>query len=241
MNLIKPIAFTAALLVLSFAIQLDAQDLGGLPGAGGDLGGAGGGLEDQIIDMVNDAGGPANTGGGGGGNDGGDFDLDSVIDQNMVEIAPDARQNAGFIGASVVAEREDENRQFRFIGARGSGDGAGAAPRAGTAGGGGGGGGGAAERIRIQRSTPVRARLVPRFSAPRLAPRTVTSRVTTRLNSLPATRQFANSMNVSMQGRTAVISGNARNQGQVNRISRQLRLEPGVSRIVNRVSVPRSR
>ena len=98
---------------------------------------------------------------------------------------------------------------------------------------------GANSSPRVQRSAPVRARLVPRFSAPRIAPAAVSTRVNQRLSSLPATRRFAGSMNVSVQGRTAFVNGSRLSSSQMSRVSRQLRLEPGIRRVVNRNSFGR--
>lgn len=231
-SLIKNLPVLVAVSTLLFVSQAQAQDDG---------------LANDIINQVNNNGGgvadagttgaTGATGGTGGGTDGvGDgLNLDNIFDR-QIEITPDERQNTGFVGASQSAERgENASRlQFRFIGLVNENDAAtGGAnnvtpnrPNQGAA--------NNNSSPRVQRARPVRARLVPRFSAPRVAPAAVSARVNQRLSSLPSTRRLASSMNVSVQGRTAFVNSSGMSQQQMSRVSRQLRLEPGIRRVVSR-------
>ena len=250
--------FAAGFLILVFALagQTSAQD-GGLGGLGGGLGGGGGGVDsdvltDQIIDAVDDGGGVGGGVGGGLGTGGGvttggnGADFDEIANETFnqqVEVPTDERNARGFIGVS--SEDADSVLMpdgFRFVGANRDSV---TLNTTNPGGGGPGGGGGGAQSINvsdgifINRTNPTRARLVPRFRSPNYSPNFVSGRVNQRLSALPSTRSARNSMNVVMQGSTAIIRGNAQNREQMMRIARQLRLEPGVSRVVSQVSVNR--
>ena len=200
-----------------------------------------GDLESDILDAVNDAGGPAadgNTGttGGGGFGDGGGFGEGLGFEPIEVEVNADMRSQRGFVGVS-LQDPDSVFPEYRFVGANSdtittnsSSGGGGIAGRNA-----GGDGTGNTNGFNVDRTTPIRSRVVRAFRAPTIAPVSIANRVNRRLSSLPATRQFSDSMDVAMRGRTAVISGTARSQTQIDRVKRQLRLEPGVSRIETQV------
>ena len=220
----------------------------------------GGDLNAQITNAVQNGGGPATTGttnttvtttgttggtAGGGGELGSPETIGTGIDAAVfdvgVEVMPNERELRGFIGGSVInADATILENGFEFVGHNElpPADNAGTivnppAPRGGRA------AINVSDGIFVERTNPVRARLVSAFAAPRLAPRAVSNRFNQRVRTLPATQAFSNSMNVVMAGSTAVIRGTAQNREQLMRMARQLRLEPGVSRVVSQVSVGR--
>lgn len=221
-SMIKRLSVLTALLTFAITVPVYAQIDGG-------------DLTNDILNQVGDGGAPgAAPGGLGGGAPTGGLGS-NVGDREQALIVPDERQTSGFVGSSVSAERGENftGQEFRFVGPIATGDGAGGAGGGNrNVGGNLGGAAGATSTNRVQRATPVRARLVPRFRAPRVAPAAVSTRVNQRLSSLPATRRFAGSMNVSVQGRTAVINSRGLSTQQMSRVSRQLRLEPGIRRVV---------
>ncbi len=199
-------------------------------------------LTNDIINQVNDGGGAATTNTGTVGTTGnattgatGDVNTDPEItfDETMIDIEPDARNERGFVGIS-IASPDPILADFRFVGPQGDSVTAGSTtvnnPRPA------GGLGGTTENgFNVFRTTPIRTRIVRSFRAPTVSPSFVSTRVNRRLAQLPATRQFSRSMNVIMQGRTAIIAGTAESQTQIDRLRRQLRLEPGVSKIETQV------
>jgi hypothetical protein len=260
----KMLAKTMCGLVILFAgmMFLTTVQVLGQGGLGDGLGGNGidpDALTGDIINAVNSGGGVGGgnttqnqfTGGdGASGTGGSDFQNSEFMDTEIM-VVPNERQ-LGFVGATVNGSVAME-REFQFVGPRLESSSAGGGATGGglgTVGGGlagslsgglgGLGGLGTASTLptsgfEVVRPSPIRAQIVPRFIPRPVASSFVASRVNQRINSLPATRQFASSMNVAIQGRTAIITGTARNQEQVNRIQRQLRLEPGISRVESRV------
>jgi hypothetical protein len=247
----KILVFSLAIVAFSVVSTAYGQGLGDLGGdLGGNIGGdLGGGdlnqqdLSDQIFDAVEQGGGPANTTGNTIGNTGGGAGGIGTPAENStfdmeVEVAEDQRNSRGFVGISLIDS--DEALEFKFVGPR-AGDTAGASARTptnfGRGGGGFGGGSNVTSGVFVNRGNPVRTRLVPRFQARQVSPIATASRFNSRLQSLPINQNSRNSMRVVMQGNTAVIRGNAQNREQMMKIARQLRLEPGVSRIVSQVSI----
>ena len=244
-----------SLLVVALSVnQCGAQDLGGLGGAGTG-GGAidGDALSNQIFDAVDAGGGPANTtnqttgntnttGGNTGGNPNPTAPMPGVVENSTfdleVPVPVDQRNRRGFVGASF--DNPDEvvlPEGFKFVGAASAET---ATTRGGAGGGGRGGVGGGtnvSDGIFVNRNTPIRTRMVPNFRSPQLSPVSVSNRFNRRVNALPSTSSLGRSMNVVMQGRTAVIQGTAQNRDQIMRIANQLRFEPGVSRIVSQVTI----
>jgi len=216
-------------------------DLGALQG-GGDGGGGIGGL-----------GGGGIGGGGIGGGDSGIGDIGNAFNGGQIE---DLR-NQGFVGAT--AERI---QGLGFVGPPGEtsgpplADGAsigggvndgGAAAGGGAAGGGFGGGGGGGNNqqngfggigqgkgFQVVRKG-VRTALTPRFASPTRTTRQISTRFTNRIRRQPNMANDGGGMLVSINGRVATVSGFAQSEAERSRFIRQLRLEPGIDRIVDQV------
>ena len=207
-------------------------------------------LTNDIINQVNSAGGPADTGTAtnttntGSAGDSGDtlnadqLDTENDFSETTIEVTPDTRNQRGFVGVS-LEDPDSVLAEYRFVGAQGESVTTTNAGQRGGLGAGGRNGMGAMNGFEVQRISPIRTRVVRAFRAPRVSPNFVATRVNRRLSTLPATQQFSNAMNVTMRGRTAIISGTAQSQTQIDRIRRQLRLEPGVSRIESQVRIVR--
>ena len=243
---IQPSKIIAAILSVFVAVAgLNAQDgLGGLPPAD---------LENQIFDAVGNNGGVGGNnsdnfnGGGGGDGDGGleleEFNFGNFDEQSSAGENP---RDSGFVGVS-PGNIPEAFGTFRHvgpiqgaIGGDGGGEGGGpTTPGRGGGVGGAGGGAGSETGFEIVRQptnavTPLRSRIVPRFSSRPIAPAFVSSQVNQRFN--PAVlRQSGYNANISVQGRTAFVSGTAPNQQQARILSRQLRFEPGISRVRNQM------
>ena len=231
--------------------------------AQGGLGGVGGGdLENQIFDAVDQNGGVGggdtgttndfgDFGGGGGDGEGGldlqDFNFGNFDDQGGAGQNP---RDSAFIGVS-LGNIPEAFGEFRHVGSvqsafggggavGGRGDGAlGTVGRGGGAGGFGGGAGGSETGFEIMRqpanaSIPLRSRIVPRFSSRPMAPAFVSNQVNQRFNPT-SLRQSGYNANVTVQGRTAFVSGTAPNQQQARILGRRLRFEPGISRVNNQI------
>jgi hypothetical protein len=170
-------------------------------------------------------------------------DLDDAID---LQPTPDQR-NQGFIGSNSVRIQESG-----FIGAPGEIAGPGLADDA-TLGGGvnnqggssvsigtGGGRGGfnaAADNGFTVPRRSVRARLVPSFYSPPRPSQQVVSRFTNHFQQQPSAWQTGNNYSINIQNRTAFVNGTVGTRADSERLVRQLRLEPGVYKIVNQLQI----
>lgn len=210
------------------------QDGGGqLPGDGGQVPGG------QV---------PAGQQGGdtGGPNapvDFGDGEID--LSEPIVGIEPsDDTRNQGFVGANAATMNAEG-----FVGAGGELSGSALAEDATFGGGvnnssnipvlGGRGGGGQATQplgFTVTRRG-IRARLRPVFSAPRLSAPEIVNRFGDRLSRQPGSQPLVGQYSVTVNNRTAVLSGNIRTRQQADHLVRQLRLEPGIYKIVDRLRV----
>ena len=182
-----------------------------------------------------------------GGRDGGlDFE-EGLVD---IEISENTR-NQGFVGAT--SENIANSDDGFFVGAASdisgppltdgsfggtnqftpstSGGGGGAGP------GGPGGGFNAGGTTNIITRRNIRARLTPSFYAPRPSAAAVSNRFQSRFNRQPGSNVVGNGYSISVEGRTATVNGSVNSRSDSERIIRQLRLEPGVYNIVNRLSV----
>ena len=83
----------------------------------------------------------------------------------------------------------------------------------------------------------IRTRLRSAIAVPPIPPARVQQVATYRFRSLPSQSQQLRGINVTMQGRTAVISGVVGNERDRRMSEMLMRLEPGVSRVDNRVVV----
>ncbi len=248
--------FTVGLGVVVVWLVVQHADLGKLLAQDAGLGSGGGGLAGDIFDAVDQGGGVGGgltggnaQGGGAAGDLGGLLDNLQPFEPPEPPPLPDPNdQAAPFVGSTFIGT-PPEGKEFRHVGATreslgfgstggstgGGGRGAGGFGNAG--GFRGAGGGGLDNGFRVFRTQSIRSRVVPAFRSQVPAPQTVASRFSRRISTLPTTRQFTNSINVAMRGREAVITGTAENQQQLDRIQRQLRLEPGVSSIVNQAMI----
>ena len=202
---------------------------GGVPLDGGDLGDGGG------QDGVND-------GGGGGGGGGGTIDAGELATEVGERL--DDERSQGFVGATGSAI-ESGNTDILggspgFIGPTSEVieaiSGAPDVPRQGGA-----AGQGSAEGqmngFEVSRST-VRARVVPNFTFNDVPKEVLSQRFEQRLLRIPNVGAAAASgIRVEIQGTTALISGSAPNQRAIDDLLGQLRMEPGVYRIINDVKI----
>ena len=225
---------------------VDAQD--GLPGGldGGQL--DAGALENQIFDAVGQDGGTAGTGGLGGGDDGGGFEFDDLFNFDNFGDADQSVANerdSPFVGVTNGEVPEGFNGLRHIgplqqeIGGNGAtGAGLGTRGGAGNRGGGLGGGQNNGGLVIERQSVPVRSRVIPRFSSRGLSPGFVSRQINQRFSPANLNRPGLTA-NVSVQGRTAILTGNARSREQASVLSRQLRFEPGISRVRNRMQFGR--
>ncbi len=168
-------------------------------------------------------------------------EADEAID---LETTPDQR-NQGFVGAT--AEKILENGFIGFPRLEGEAsfgggvnNSVGAEINIGTGGGGGRGGagglGGNENGFNVQRQS-VRARLVPNFYAPPRSSQQVVSRFSGHFSQQPGSNQTRGNYSIRIQNKTAFLNGSVFSQVDSQRLVRQLRLEPGVYKIVNQLRV----
>lgn len=230
---------------MAFGLSIETSYSQGVPGDGGEQ-------QPQINNPgTQNIGATGNVRTGGG-------DPDITQRQVDIEIAEDTR-NQGFVGATtsaVTAAGNDANGEFstghRYVGAVSeqsgsplSGDasfGGGLNTRSPIIGsanatGGGGGFGGANGVVTTITRRSVRARLRPSFYAPRPSDQTVSNRFQSRFVRQPGSNLVGNGYSVNVQNRTAFVTGTVNSQMDSERIVRQLRLEPGVYKVVNQLSI----
>ncbi len=190
------------------------------------------------------------SGGNSGGAPGsqGDIQENLSLDTSIPEISIpefDDGRNQGFVGAT-----SSNIQEFGFVGGisqfvggategsfggdfdSGSGGGS-----TGGRGGNAGFAGGNANGFEIVRPKYIRTRLRLNFDAPTIAGSTITGQFKDRLKQLPAVGENP-AVTVSINNRIATITGNTSSREEAVRIERQLRLEPGVSRVVNKLKHP---
>ena len=84
----------------------------------------------------------------------------------------------------------------------------------------------------------VRARVVPNFSFPTVPTEVVSRDFQQRMSRLPSVQPSTSlGIRVEIQGTTALISGVVSNQQAIDDLMGQLRMEPGVYRIINDVRI----
>ena len=218
--------------------DIGGGDIGGGDIGGGDIGGGdlGGG----------DIGGDLSSGTGQGASAGRLPNLGNIFDLEAdIPVIEDERRK-GFVGpTSDLGRAVDESvpatgfvgptsELFEEGGAAGSGAG-----RTGGAGGPGAPGPGTGEQNGfVVTRQGIRSRVRPAFR--RAFPvdgNFVSTRFANRMRLQPSTRAYGENVRVNVQNRTAVLSGFVRSREEADRIIRQLRLEPGVYRIDNRMSI----
>ena len=219
----------------------------------------GGGLDGGTnIDGGVNNGGTTGTGGTGGGTGGtGDSDIFGDDFGNVLsDVDTTDMRNQGFVGpvGTII-------QQNGFVGPPGETS---AAPLSGegsfgggvnnvTLGNGGGGGGiggnqnrntgfgaagqtGVVKGFEVSRSS-VRANLRPQFAAPQISGSQIVQRFQNRIRQQPNMSGDGGGIQISIEGTTATMVGFAQTAQERDRVERQLRLEPGVYRIENKIQI----
>jgi hypothetical protein len=179
----------------------------------------------------------------------------AVDERNQGFIGPNAQQiiTQGFVGASTQLSGGQPADGISFgggVNTQGSGAGAGGGvggPQGlratGNTGGlnrngmGGLGGFGNNATAGVRRN--VRNRLVNQVQVNRVPAAEVAQRFTTRLDRIPLAVNAGNDVKIALEKGTAVLTGSVPSSEAASRIERQLRLEPGVYKIDNRLEVNR--
>jgi hypothetical protein len=234
-------SFFFACFLLCFASGVSFGQGGG-PGSGPDEGGSNGQFEsvESNLDQNTSSGfgGSTSTGGGEGVGELGSAvqfeEFDDNRNQGFVGATADQIQESGFIGRSVLlgsplAEGASfgggvnnvESNQINI---------------GGTAAGGRGGFGATTNGVQIIRRS-MRSRVRPSFEAPKLSEAEVSGRFERRMGLQPTDVTSSNGYSVALKNRTATISGMVGSRAESDRLVRQLRLEPGVYKVVNRLKV----
>ncbi len=209
-----------AMLVFAFSAQTFGQQ-------GNDNGGADPGAFDPTNQVVN-----------GGTNETGDFSQVGDFSPDVPEIE-DQRSVNGFIGRS-----REKIEEHGFVGPTKDGiesvsgaSNGGTGNAAGGRGGGGGAAGGAELGFTVSRSS-IRARVRPNFSFPTISSQFIQDNFRRRVQRLPNLRtRSPQNINVTVDGTTATLTGSASNQDVIDNMVGQLRMEPGIYRIVNQVEL----
>jgi hypothetical protein len=248
-NATRLFSLSAAAIVLMIASPNFVYGQGGqgagIPGGGGGIpGGAGGGgtpaqvpntpTGDQpAVDNGNNA-----TGGGGGAASDGQLE---TVDPFRLEFSIEERRNQGFVGptAEVITERG-------FVGGQGADS---RLPLADGRSNGGGVNDGRGVRsppgsqinnqqngFTIQRQS-IRAKLRPAFAAPSTPGFVAASRFQSRIARQPVISQMNQGVSVMVSNRTATLTGVVASKAQRDLLVRQLRLEPGVYKIVDQTKL----
>ena len=246
---LRPCLLVAALgmVLVLLPSQLQAQ----IDGGGGVIDGGGGGVIDGGGGggVVDGGGGGATVGDGGGGG----VDLDGAATLDLGGSGEDNR-NQGFVGATAPGVTENT-----FVGAAsqtfgaladdatfggGVNDGTPSSIPSGAGGGGGGGlGGGAGGFAGTAGGSVIRSglrtRLRPAFAAPIVSPRATENNFYNNLSRQPTAQSLIGRYQVTIENRTATVSGVVNTQADADRLIRQLRLQPGIYGIVNQLQIIR--
>lgn len=176
----------------------------------------------------------------GGTNSDGDFSQVGDFSPEIPEI-DDLRNENGFVGRT-----RDRIETQGFVGptrdgiqsvSGASNTGGGGRNLGGTGGGGFGGFGGTQQGFTITRSA-IRARVRPNFSFPSIPSQVIQDNFERRIQRLPNLRTpTPQRIKVSMDGTTATLTGSASTQEAIDNMVGQLRMEPGIYRIVNQVEL----
>ncbi|MDG1513291.1 MAG: BON domain-containing protein [Mariniblastus sp.] len=161
-------------------------------------------------------------------------EFDDTRNQGFVGATADRIQESGFIGRSVLlgsplAEGASFGGGVNDVDSNQVNIG-------GTAAGGRGGFGATGSGVQIIRRS-MRSRVRPSFDAPKLSQAQVSGRFERRMGLQPSDVASANSYSVSLKNRTATLSGSVGSKAESDRVVRQLRLEPGVYKVINRLKV----
>ena len=224
-------------------------DGGGGGGGGGDTGGG-----SQVVDP----GVPPSTGqGGNAGNAGSNVaGAGEGVGElgNTVQLDPfnddtfDDNRNQGFVGVSAQAidQRGFIGRPGELtgpplaegaLGQGGINNQSNSTVNIGSTGGGRGAGFGAVTNgVTITRRN-MRSNVTPSFYAPQRTDQQVSSRFNNRFVLQPGSQPESGSYSLTIQQRTAFLTGSVNTSAESDRLVRQLRLEPGVDKIVNQLKV----
>lgn len=233
--------------------QFDGGGLGGGVGGGIPTDGGGGNIGGDFAG--NDAG---NAGNNGGGNDGGNFGDDASFGEVLGGAASDDVRNQGFVGSTGTSIQESG-----FVGPPGETTGPPLADGANFGGGvndvnlttGGGAGGNAGGRLNNRNNgfgvagqqgivkgfevlrSSVRANLSPQFDSPTVSPDQIENQFQQTIRRIPNMTGDGSGVQISIVGTTATVRGIVASEAEINRIERQLRLQPGVYRIDDQTQV----
>lgn len=217
------------LATVTLSVQLQAQD-----------GGDGGAIDGGDFGDTDFGGG---TGVGGGDVEGIEF---AGIDQD--------NRNQGFVGATApeVSENTFVGAASQTFGALADGATFGGGvndnndsnvPGGGGVGGGGIGGNGGAGGFNgtggtgsVFRSN-LRTRLRPAFSAPVIPAQVIESNFNNNLSRQPTAQSLVGRYQVTIENKTATVTGFVNNQADADRLIRQLKLQPGVYGIISRLQI----
>ena len=233
------------------------QGTGGAPGGGGtpvNTSGQTAGQTATQTPTANNTTGGQQTGGHQTGNIGTqpDGNVDPV-DAVKLETSEDTRNQGfigstatrvtelGFVGASSETSGPPLAAGATFGGGVNTGGAAGGAGGGRAAGGGGQigqgfGGAGTQNGFSVTRQS-LRARLVPSFSAPVVSSAVVADRFKASFARLPESLNMSGQYQVSVNNRTATITGFVPTRADSDRLVRQLRLQPGIYKIDNQLQV----
>lgn len=171
------------------------------------------------------------------------------LDPFNVEPTDDTR-NQGFVGATATRIQESGfiGRPGELIapplaegallagGVNGSSNSTVSIGGGGTAGRGGAGFGAATNGITITRRS-MRSTVRPSFYAPQLTAQQVTTRFGNHFRLQPGPQSPAGSYTINVQDKTATLNGSVNTRAESDHLVRQLRLEPGVYKIVNQLRI----
>ena len=163
--------------------------------------------------------------------------IDDLRNQGFVGVTASRIQDKGFIGrpgeliAPPLAEgafeagtgvNESSNPVVSIGGGNIGGQGAGFSP--------------AQEGVVITRRG-MRSRVQASFYAPQIPAQQITSRFANRISLQPGPQTPTRNYTINVQNRTAVLNGSVNTRAESERLERQLRLEPGVYKIVNKLQI----
>ena len=159
----------------------------------------------------------------------------TIQNGRTTEQASAFERNAGFIGSASDSSGPPLSDGGTF-GGDGTNSSGGSFSGGGGAARGGGGFTGAQSGVNIVRQS-LRARLAPTFYAPKIPPTQITNRFNNRLMRQPGGTMVGTGYSIQVVDRTAYINGTVPNNQESERLVRQLRLEPGIYKIVNQLQI----
>ncbi len=178
--------------------------------------------------------------------DGGEADVGIGIEDDKLVSVTDDQRNQGFVGATAIDVQEagfsgvssDTSGSAPSEGANFGGgvNGSGGGNRAGGGRGAGGAGAGNANGFVVSRRS-LRAKVRPRFSFTPVSSQQVSDRFNNSFYRLPQSQNFSGQYQVSVQNKKATVTGSVSTKDDMDRVIRQLRLQPGVYSIDNQLQI----